>query len=166
MKKQSRFGRSGRTIILSLSVAALCSALSHTHADGGDMLFELAHTPVTDAKGTYKLFDPGDRPGDGPYDFLQYNPTQIGDSITFSVRLKKAGNYRVQTTTYKDGDEGIYSIEVDGKELGRKDFCEGNVWEVGTFDVKPGVYAVTYRYVAKNPKCSGAGVKFGNLHFR
>ena len=132
------------------------------HANGASMIIELAHTQVVNVQGDYKFIDSQD----GGYDFLQYNPSKIGDSITFLVPLREAGNYRLQTTTYKDGVEGIYSIEVNGQELSRKDFYLSNVWEIGRVDVLPGVYQVTYRCVGKNPKSTGIGVKLGNLHFR
>jgi hypothetical protein len=131
-------------------------------ANYGPQLFELAHTPVADMDGSTEFIP---KKGGG-YDFLQYNPTQIGDAITFSITIKHPGTYRMQVTTYKDGKEGIYSIAVDGQEIGQKDFYESNVWNVGTFPVKPGVFKITFRCVGKSASSGGIGLKLGNLHFR
>ena len=164
MQKQPRSTSPLKTI-LALNLAAL-AALAATklpaQAQGKGMLFQLAHTPVAEVEGSHTLV-----PGKGGgYDFLQYTPTKTGDAITFTVRMTEPGYYRVQTTSYKDGAEGIYSLEIDGQEISRKDFYQSNVWEVGQFEVKPGIYQVTYRCVGKNPKSSGIGVQLGNLHFR
>jgi hypothetical protein len=143
-------------------LTALCLSAPPARADYGPQLFELAHTPVADLEGSTEFIP---RKGGG-YDFLQYNPTKVGDAITFAITIKYPGTYRMQVTSYKDGKEGIYSIAVDGQEIGQKDFYEGNVWEVGTFPVKPGVFRITFRCVGKNSSSGGIGLKLGNLHFR
>ena len=147
---------------LSFFLAALCLGASSARANYGPQLFELAHTPLADIEGATE-FIPGQT---GGYDFLQYNPTQIGDSITFSVTIKHPGTYRMQVTTYKDGKEGIYSIAVDGLEIGQKDFYESNVWNVGTFPVKPGMFKITFRCVGQSASSGGLGLKLGTLYFR
>jgi hypothetical protein len=143
-------------------VATFCLSAPSAHANYGPQLFELAHTPVADIDGSTEFIP---RKGGG-YDYLQYTPTQIGDAITFSITIKHPGTYRMQVTTYKDGKEGIYSIAVDGQEIGQKDFYESNVWNVGTFPVKPGVFRITFRCVGQNASSGGNGLKLGTLYFR
>ena len=162
MHKKLRFEWKNAAAILSLSVLTLAGAKTLAHANGIPVVIELAHSQILDASGSTSFI----KSKDGSYDFIQFTPKKVGDFVTFGVRMPQGGHYHLQTTMYKEGDEGIYSIEVDGNELDRKDLYVGDVWDVGDFDVKPGDYKVTYRCVGKNPKSSGVGVKLGNLHFR
>jgi hypothetical protein len=160
----SRFRKSAAVAFLLFmmsmgATAARADGTGHKPARG---MFVLAHTPVSEIDGN-KEFIP--KKGGG-YDFLQYTPAKIGDAITFSVAIEQSGARRMQVTTYKDGLEGIYSIEVNGQEVSRKDFNESNVWEVGTFPVKPGVFQISFRCVGQSPKSGGMGLKLGTLHFR
>jgi hypothetical protein len=100
-------------------------------------------------------------------DYREFIPEQVGDSISLSISVPVAGRYSLQTTTYKDGKEGIYRFEVNGQPTGSvQDFYQGNVWKHGTFEVKAGSYTITYRYIGQNEKSKGKGVKLGNLEFR
>ena len=161
MKKSNTMGFKTASAV-SFFLAALCLGIPAARANGAPQLFELAHTPVADIEGSTEFIP---KKGGG-YDFLQYNPTGIGDAITFSIKLERSGTYRMQVTTYKDGKEGIYSIAVDGQEIGQKDFYEGNTWDVGTFPVKPGVFKITFRCVGQNTASGGIGLKLGTLYFR
>ena len=123
---------------------------------------ELAHATITEVQGTTKFH----KREKGGYDFLIYKPEKIGDAITFSIRVPRSDDYSLQTTTYKDGEEGIYQLEVDGEVVNQKDFYLSNVWEHGEFYVKKNTYSITYRCIGQNPKSPGIGVRLGNLDFR
>ena len=151
-----------RILLLMLSLT-ICSKAIAVGADGWEVM-QLAHSSIKEVKGTAKAWDPGD----SDYDFLIYRPEKIGDYISFTINIPVDGNYSPQTTSWKDGDEGIYEFEVDDniKTGPEHDFYQSNVWGHGTYYVKAGTYTVTYRLIGKNPKSGGIGVRLGNLHWR
>lgn len=160
--KTPYFLRMQAMMILSLLVTALVIAPPSAGSRYDDPeCIELPYAKIVSVQGDTKFI----KSKDGPFDYLQYNPTQIGDAITFSVPIKIEDTYRMQVLSYKYLAEGIYRMEIDGQEIGENDFYTTSVWKIGTFPIKPGTYKITFRCVGKNPKSPGIGVRLGNLEF-
>jgi hypothetical protein len=159
--------------ILALMCLALCLAVTGAICDkaprvGADdwSVMQLAYAPIKEVKGTAEFWDPGPS---SAYDFLIYTPKEIGDYISFTIKIPVDGRYAPQTTCYSDGAGGIYQIEVDESETSfgpENDFYTKGVWQHGVYDVTAGTYTITYRLIGQNPKSKSPGVRLGNLHWR
>ena len=126
------------------------------------LLFEAEKIPFTASTSTRKL---SWRMFSGGF-AIDLVGTQVGDWITFSVKVPAAGTYDVKTATEAVNNRGIFQLSINGANLGpQTDEYSGPVtwkeFDLGSFNFPAsGTYSFTFTVAGHNAKSKGYTLAF------